>query len=412
MLPDKKKSANHHNSLIYSLPLALVSAVSGIIGFNISFIQNKELVSFYIYSASFSFFFQIVTYSILNYKKNALLTRFKYTVNIRTSLIHFIVLNIILIYTIGLAGWFLWAGKVNALALFILMQLLFSSLQMMTFHHSNYFQIKKIDEYLKIQLFSTVIRAIAILLFIYFLKYSFFGLILSNMIGALILCLSYNIGYRQIVELYISGRTKIKYARNIFKVEGILRSYRGSSEAWMVTTVISILNLTRILKQSELDLINFSVPYVNSITSNFRQLFLKFERDSYLNNLKKGKLLFTFITLIPLALLFYFKDYAKLFIENNHIPGIRNIFNNDFLGLLALQLLILPFTLGYVYVDFSRKRVYYEFLIHKIRSLVLILLLILGFYYYSGSKLIFILFPLLPTISIALNKKYLVEKYI
>ena len=180
----------------------------------------------------------------------------------------------------------------------------------------------------------------------------------------------------------------------------------------MVTTVISVLNISSILKQTELDLINFSVPYVNSITTNFRQLFLQFERDSYLSRLNSRKFLFTFITVIPPVSLFLFKDPAIVLVEDYHLISIRNIFNNDFLLLIVLQLFLLPFTLGYVYIDFSRKKAYYKFLIHQIITLILILILIMGLYHYSGSALVFILFPLLPTISIALNKKYLVEKHI
>ena len=219
----KKDKKNIYHSFVYTFPIAITSAVFGIIGFNLSFIQDKDLVSLYIYSSSFSFFFQIITYSILNYKKNNIISRFKYTVNIRNSIIQFIVLNIIIIYSAALIVWFLLSGTFGELALFILMQLIFSYFQMLSFNKTNYYQLKKVDYFLKLNFYSTIVRVVAILVLIYLLKLSFYGLVFSNILGAIGVCVFYDIKFRHLIENYKLGFSKINYVRNLFKIEGILR---------------------------------------------------------------------------------------------------------------------------------------------------------------------------------------------
>jgi len=406
---DKKKI---YHSFLYTFPIAITSAVFGIIGFNLSFIQDKDLVSLYIYSSSFSFFFQIITYSILNYKKNNIISRFKYTVNIRNSIIQFIVFNIIIIYSIALIVWFLLSGTFGELALFILMQLIFSYFQMLSYNKTNYYQLKKVDYFLKLNFHSTIVRVIAILVLIYLLKLSFYGLVFSNILGAIGVCVFYDIKFRHLIDNYKLGFSKINYVGDLFKIEGILRSYRAYSEAWMVTTVVSFLNITRILKQPELDLINFSVPYVNSISTNFRQLFLKFEQESYFNNFKKRYYVLTYLTLVPMVFIFYFKENIIQLIEKYHFYSLINIFEGDLLMMLALQLLILPFTLGYIYIDFSKKNMYYKFLTHQFITFVSIITVTMCLYEFFNIGFVFVFIPLIPTLSIALNKKYLVEKYL
>jgi hypothetical protein len=406
---DKKKI---YHSFLYTFPIVITSAVFGIIGFNLSFTQDKDLVSLYIYSTSFSFFFQIITYSILNHKKNSIINRFKYTINIRNSIIQFIVLNIIIIYSASLIIWFLVSGTFGELAFFILLQLIFSYLQMLTFNNTIYFQLKDIEYYLKGMFFSTIGRVIGILVLIYLFKLSFYGLIFSNIISSIVILLFYKIKLRQLIDNYKLGLHKINYFSNVLKIEGILRSYRGYSEAWLLTTIISVLNITRILRQPELDLINFSVPYVNSVSVSFRQIYLKFERESYFNNLKRSQFLISYLTLVPLIFLYLFKDNFIILIEKYHFYSLRMVFDSYFLKMLTLQLILLPFTFGFVYVDFSKKNIYYKFLIYQFSTLIILIFTIIFLYKFLNLDFIFILIPLLPIFSIAINKKYLVEKYL
>ena len=85
-----KRGVFKDKSNIYALLTSIISVLAGIIGYNIAFLQNKELAPLYIYSLSVSFLFQIISSSVLNYKKNTILSKFKYEFDIRNSIMQFL----------------------------------------------------------------------------------------------------------------------------------------------------------------------------------------------------------------------------------------------------------------------------------------------------------------------------------
>lgn len=392
-------------SNIYALLTSIISVFAGIIGYNISFLQNKELAPLYIYSLSVSFLFQIISSSVLNYKKNTILSKFKYEFDIRNSIMQFLFLNTIIVLSCYVGISFFVFGVVNDFILLIFMQLVFSYLQVITFNNSMYYQLKNVEVFLKINFYASLVRAIIIFSVLFYFKLSFWSLVLANMFSALAICMLYGIKLKQIMTNYRLGLHKIKLVRNIFKLEGYLRSYRLYSEPWIMTLIISFLNVFKILIPSEIEVLNFAMPYLNSISSQFRGLFIKFERSSYLGELNLRKLSYTYITLIPLLIIVVLKDYIIGWVEAYNINSIVLIFNGYFLTLIGLLLLVLPLTLGYGFVDYSKKDNYYNFLLKTTLTLLVLLIVVLLAYKFFYFKFIFICIPLLYPISIALHKK-------
>jgi hypothetical protein len=404
-----KKGVFKDKSNIYALLTSIISVIAGIIGYNISFLQNIELAPLYIYSLSISFLFQIISSSVLNYKKNTILSKFKYEFDIRNSIMQFLFLNIIIVLGCYVGLKFFVSGIVNDFTLLIFMQLVFSYLQVISFNNSMYYQLKNIEVFLKINFYASVIRAIIIFSILFYFELSFWSLVLANVFSALSICMLYGIKLKCIITNYRLGLNKISLVRSIFKLEGYLRSYRMYSEPWIMTLVISFLNVFKILIPSEMDVLNFAMPYLNSISSQFRQLFIKFERAAYLGELNLRKLCFTYITLIPFLVIVVLKDYILSWVDTYNMNSIVLIFNNYFLALIGLLLLILPLTLGYSYVDYSKKHKYYNFLFKTtLTFLVLFVVTILGYKMFD-FKFVFIFIPLLYPISIAFHKKKLVE---
>jgi len=412
MILSKKNEIVRDRSNIYAFFLTVISFLSGIIGFNLSVVQNGELTHLYIYSLSISIFVQILSSSVLNYKKNAIISRSKYYYDIRNAILQFIFSNIIIVYAVVISISYLLNEEFNKLFLLIFLQLIFSYFQILSFHKSIYYQLKNLEFFFKIQFLGTTVRAIIILIMIYFLKFSFWGLIFGNIFSSFIIYLLYNLKFRDVWNNYKLGYKKIYFIPYIFKLDGILRSYRVYSEAWMVTTVVSLLNILKFMSPKELDLINFAVPYINSISVQFRQLFLKFSRESYLKVLNKTKFIFTYSLLIPLAFLYLFKEKFILLLLKHHYISLVNVFNQDFLNLISLQLFLLPLTLGYSYIDYANKGIYYKFLKFQISIFLMLLIVVTLIFLLFKSPHLIIIFPLVPLASIVLSKRLLVEKYL
>ena len=181
------------------------------------------------------------------------------------------------------------------------------------------------------------------------------------------------------------------------------------SEPWLLTLLISLLNIFKLLKPSEMDMLNFAMPYLNSISNQFRQLFIKFERSAYTGTLSKFKFSITYLPFLLFVCVFLFRDII-MSLSKIYFPASSSLFlDSNFLLLIALQLLILPLTLGYSYIDYAKKSKYYKFLTYATVTLIALVLSVLFVYKFFFFDLIFIALPLLYIISIALNKKKLVE---
>jgi hypothetical protein len=234
-------------------------------------------------------------------------------------------------------------------------------------------------------------------------------LVLANIASAFTISLLYGIKLKQLRVNYGLGLKRIRYVSNIFKLEGYLRSYRMYSEPWLLTLLISLLNIFKLLKPSEMDMLNFAMPYLNSISNQFRQLFIKFERSAYTGTLSKFKFSITYLPFLLFVCVFLFRDII-MSLSKIYFPASSSLFlDSNFLLLIALQLLILPLTLGYSYIDYAKKSKYYKFLTYATVTLIALVLSVLFVYKFFFFDLIFIALPLLYIISIALNKKKLVE---
>tara|TARA_R110001583_G_scaffold69696_8_gene197576 strand:+ start:2150 stop:3388 length:1239 start_codon:yes stop_codon:yes gene_type:complete len=408
----KKRKKSIDKSNIYAFFLSVFSLFSGIIGYNLSIFQNQDLASSYIYSLSFSFLIQMILSSVLNYRKNAILSRFKYHINIRNSILQFVFLNLIITMTLIIIALLFVNRSIYDLVILFLFQMIFSYLQILTFNKSIFFQLKNVELFLKIQFYGSLVKVTLVLILVFYFKLSFWGLIISNIFTAIAISLLYGIKFDELTENYKLGLKKLKLINCVFKVEGFLRSYRGYSEAWMLTTVISVLNFLKFLKPTELEILNFSVPYINTISTQFRQVFIKFERESYLKMLNKYKVIVPYFTLLPMFLIILWKNKFILIFEKLEFYSVLNIFNDNFLLLVSFLLFLLPLTLGYSYIDYAIKRNYYIFLVKKVTTMFILFAVVLLIYNFSKANYIFIILPLIPTISIVLNRKYLVEKYI
>ena len=405
----KNKVIFKDKSNIYSLLTSIISVTSGLVGFNMAFIQDKELAPLYIYSLSVSFLFQIISSSVLNYKKSAILTRFKYQFNIRNSIMQFLFLNTIIVLGSFAFFDFLTHEVVNKLMLLILLQLVFSYMQVITFNNSIFHQLKNLEIFLKVNFVASIIRGLLIFILLFYFELSFWSLVLANIASAFTISLLYGIKLKQLRVNYGLGLKRIRYVSNIFKLEGYLRSYRMYSEPWLLTLLISLLNIFKLLKPSEMDMLNFAMPYLNSISNQFRQLFIKFERSAYTGTLSKFKFSITYLPFLLFVCVFLFRDII-MSLSKIYFPASSSLFlDSNFLLLIALQLLILPLTLGYSYIDYAKKSKYYKFLTYATVTLIALVLSVLFVYKFFFFDLIFIALPLLYIISIALNKKKLVE---
>lgn len=388
---------------------SIISVTSGLVGFNMAFIQDKELAPLYIYSLSVSFLFQIISSSVLNYKKSAILTWFKYQFNIRNSIMQFLFLNTIIVLGSFAFFDFLTHEVVNKLMLLILLQLVFSYMQVITFNNSIFHQLKNLEIFLKVNFVASIIRGLLIFILLFYFELSFWSLVLANIASAFTISLLYGIKLKQLRVNYGLGLKRIRYVSNIFKLEGYLRSYRMYSEPWLLTLLISLLNIFKLLKPSEMDMLNFAMPYLNSISNQFRQLFIKFERSAYTGTLSKFKFSITYLPFLLFVCVFLFRDII-MSLSKIYFPASSSLFlDSNFLLLIALQLLILPLTLGYSYIDYAKKSKYYKFLTYATVTLIALVLSVLFVYKFFFFDLIFIALPLLYIISIALNKKKLDE---
>ena len=354
---------------VQALSGAVISALSGLLGYKLAVTQNQQGISDYITVVAISAIAQALFSAIASNRKDRLKpAHHKYRRSLRAGLS----IHICLASTMATIFLALIMEENRSFFILLALSLVGISLQQATFEETSRELVRLNGRFWDFQFRGAIIRLGLTLLFIVALEWHYFGIVLSNIGAATVICRCYaswpTIKVSQLSRLNRAIRKGALLAT--FTLDGILRASKNQFENCAISLSALIIASYSELPSAQRNANLISVGYVNTLMTILRQTFNQWEHPEHQQNRSINILIFAafpFISII-FGLIALHTNLATPF-----LPQIEKPLQDQIAIICCVTLAAFPLTRGFLYVDYLAPRILKRFWIILASSFALII---------------------------------------
>ncbi len=333
---------------LFPLMCATLSVLSGIAGYKMAITQDPQGIKVYIATIAMSMTLQVFLATIASNRKDKLI-RVGSTKVVRSLRVDLV---IIVAWVIAATAIFLAASDVENCIAELYLALIFTAVafQFATFTAAGREQIRNPSRFWAIQLSGALARVIGTGLFVAWCGIGFGGILISNLIAAVVVCRLYanwpTVRLRRLnrlVAIIRSGRFM-----RIFRLDGFLRAGKGLYEAVATSLCAIVVDRSGLLPRGTVEASYMAVGYLNTLSTTMRQVFSGWE-------LQSGQSLFAQVFSVFLsvgAAVFVFWIHFRFQIFDIFLPNVARESLNHIVISVSIFLALYPLTRGFLYADY------------------------------------------------------------